>query len=92
METRDREEMVRARYRMNVFIPHGETRKASWSSLRAYDVVLTTYGLLASELKRKAALDEKAKRLQNYVPTVAEDCAYSGRQIQVSPCHSRRGP
>ncbi|KAJ9616880.1 hypothetical protein H2200_000600 [Cladophialophora chaetospira] len=75
---REIEKMVRSRYRMNVFILHGETRKATWSSLRAYDVVLTTYGLLASELKRKIALDEKVKRLQNYVPTVAEDCPVLG--------------
>ncbi|ETI23878.1 hypothetical protein G647_05685 [Cladophialophora carrionii CBS 160.54] len=75
---REIEKMVRPRHRMNVFILHGETRKATWSSLRAYDIVLTTYGLLASELKRKAVLDEKAKRLQNYVPTAAEDCPVLG--------------
>ncbi|KIW70595.1 hypothetical protein PV04_02851 [Phialophora macrospora] len=75
---REFEKMVRPRYRMNIFVLHGETRKATWSSLRAYDVILTTYGLLASELKRKAVLDEKAKRLQNYVPTPAEDCPVLG--------------
>jgi hypothetical protein len=75
---REIEKMVRPRHRMNVFILHGETRKATWSSVRAYDVILTTYGLLASELKRKAVLDEKAKRLQNYVPSTAEDCPVLG--------------
>src|SRR6201999_709044 len=35
---REIEKMVRPRYRLNVFILHGETRKATWLSLRAYDV------------------------------------------------------
>ncbi|EXJ68537.1 uncharacterized protein A1O5_08330 [Cladophialophora psammophila CBS 110553] len=75
---REIEKMVRPQFRLNVFILHGESRKATWSALKAYDVVLTTYGLLASELKRKIALDEKVKRLKDYRPSVAEDCPVLG--------------
>ncbi|KAH0828319.1 SNF2 family N-terminal domain containing protein [Fonsecaea pedrosoi] len=75
---REIEKMVRPRYRLNVFILHGESRKITWTALKAYDVVLTTYGLLTSELKRKLALDEKAKKLKDWQPSVAEDCPILG--------------
>jgi SNF2 family DNA or RNA helicase len=75
---REIEKMVRPRYRMSVLILHGETRKTTWTALKTYDVVITTYGLLASELKRKIALEEKVKRLQNYIPSVTEDCSILG--------------
>ncbi|OQU98670.1 SNF2 family domain-containing protein isoform 2 [Cladophialophora immunda] len=75
---REIEKMVRPRFRLNVFILHGESRKATWTALKAYDVVLTTYGLLTSELKRKMALDEKVKKLKDWQPSAAEDCPILG--------------
>ncbi|KAM5437928.1 hypothetical protein McanCB56680_003918 [Microsporum canis] len=42
-----------AEYQLTVFILHGERRSITFADLRRYDVVLTTFGTLASELKRK---------------------------------------
>ncbi len=42
-------------HRLSVFIHHGQ-KKADWSTLRNYDVVLTTYGTLGAEYKRYEAL------------------------------------
>ncbi|OAP65133.1 hypothetical protein AYL99_01105 [Fonsecaea erecta] len=79
---REIEKMVLPRARLNVHILHGDGRKTTWSALRAYDVVLTTYGLLTSELKRKNALDEKVKKLKDWKPSVAEDCPILGDRSQ----------
>ncbi|KAF3490605.1 RING-13 protein [Arthroderma uncinatum] len=40
-------------HQLSVFILHGERRAITFTDLRRYDVVLTTFGTLASELKRK---------------------------------------
>ncbi|KAK2820037.1 hypothetical protein FQN49_007782 [Arthroderma sp. PD_2] len=40
-------------HQLSVFVLHGERRATTFSDLRRYDVVLTTFGTLASELKRK---------------------------------------
>lgn len=73
---RELEKMVKPRHQLNVFVLHGQTRTTTWSALRAYDVVLTTYGLLASELKRKAAWEEKLK----LVPDAREECPVLGER------------
>lgn len=79
---REIEKMVHSRHRLNVFVLHGDTRKVKWAALRAYDVVLTTYGLLASELKRKLAWEERSKLLQDAPP---DDCPILGER-----CHFHR--
>ncbi|KAK8203343.1 hypothetical protein M8818_005321 [Zalaria obscura] len=40
------------RHRLSVFIHHANSKAKSFSELRNYDVVLTTFGTIASELKR----------------------------------------
>ncbi|EXJ94910.1 hypothetical protein A1O1_00028 [Capronia coronata CBS 617.96] len=72
------EKMVRSRHRLNVFVLYGDARKTSWSALKAYDVVLTTYGLLTSEFKRKLAWEEKLKLVPDARPTLAEECPVLG--------------
>lgn len=56
-------------HRLSVFIYHAEGRKATWATLKNHDVVLTTYGTLASEHKRKLAWDEKVQKFPNVQPT-----------------------
>lgn len=70
------EKMVKSRHRLNVFILHGQTRTTTWSALRAYDVVLTTYGLLSSELKRKLEWEEKVR----LIPDARDDCPVLGER------------
>lgn len=51
---REIEKLLRpGKYQLSVFILHGEKRKATFRDLKHYDVVLTTFGTLSSELKRK---------------------------------------
>ncbi|KAI1610100.1 adenosinetriphosphatase [Exophiala viscosa] len=75
---RELEKMVHHRHPLDVLVLHGEKRTTTWSNLKAYDVVLTTYGRLASELKRKAAWDEKVKRVPDARPSPAEECPILG--------------
>ncbi|PIB02772.1 putative ATP-dependent helicase [Cercospora beticola] len=50
------------RYELSVFTHHGGTKAKNFDDLRSYDVVLTTYGSIASELKKleKFLLRKKA--------------------------------
>ena len=40
-------------HRLSVFVQHGTSKKKTFQDLRGFDIVLTTYGTLASELKRE---------------------------------------
>ncbi|KAE8379960.1 SNF2 family N-terminal domain-containing protein [Aspergillus bertholletiae] len=46
------------RYQLSVYVLHGEKRAVSFRDLKNYDVVLTTFGTLSSELKRREKYDE----------------------------------
>lgn len=46
------------RHQLSVYILHGEKRAVSFRDLKNYDVVLTTFGTLSSELKRREKYDE----------------------------------
>ena len=69
---REIEKLVKPKYALKVLILHADTRDTRWSALRQQDVVLTTFGTLASELKRKQAWDMKVKQYQNVVPTAKD--------------------
>ncbi|KAI9825631.1 MAG: hypothetical protein M1832_000975 [Thelocarpon impressellum] len=43
-------------HRLRTFLFHGSRRNTKWKTLREYDVVLTTFGTLASEYKRLEAV------------------------------------
>ena len=60
-------------YRLSVHILHGQQRTVPWQKLKKFDVVLTTFGTLASELKRKLEWAEKKKAHPNIRPTGTED-------------------
>ncbi|KAL5119689.1 hypothetical protein ACEQ8H_002295 [Pleosporales sp. CAS-2024a] len=49
---------VKARHRLSVYLYHGSGKKADFNVLRQYDVVLTTFGTLMSELKQKESRRE----------------------------------
>ena len=44
---------VKDRYKLSVYLYHGNGKKADFNILRTYDVVLTTFGTLTSEFKQK---------------------------------------
>ncbi|KAE8385977.1 SNF2 family N-terminal domain-containing protein [Aspergillus alliaceus] len=46
------------RYQLSVYVLHGDKRAVGFRDLNKYDVVLTTFGTLSSELKRRERYDE----------------------------------
>ncbi|EAW06955.1 DEAD/DEAH box helicase [Aspergillus clavatus NRRL 1] len=46
------------RHQLSVYVLHGEKRTVGWRDLKNHDVVLTTFGTLSSELKRREKYDE----------------------------------
>ncbi|KAL8988484.1 MAG: hypothetical protein Q9177_002453 [Variospora cf. flavescens] len=58
---------------LTTYILHGSGRAASWQELRTYDVVLTTYGTLATEMKRRDGINEARRRNPNWRPITKAD-------------------
>jgi len=60
---REIERLLRpGRHQLSVFVLHGDKRSTSFRDLREYDVVLTTFGTLASEYKRKEHYEQLHKQ------------------------------
>lgn len=55
---REIKKFVKPSHALKVLILHQENRNKPWNFIRDYDVVLTTYGTLASDLKRKIIWDK----------------------------------
>lgn len=62
-----------SQHQLSVFILHGERRSIKFQDLRRYDVVLTTFGTLASELKRK----EQWMKFKKENPTAYQNLSIS---------------
>jgi len=60
-------------HRLTTFIMHGAKRSATWEQLKTFDVVLTTFGTLATELKRKQGIDMAKRVNPNWRPTGKAD-------------------
>jgi SNF2 family DNA or RNA helicase len=71
--SREIDRMLRPGFKLNSFILHGDKRKTTFDKLRKYDVVLTTFGTVASELKRKEEWDNRRRFAgQNSANVIAE--------------------
>ncbi|KAI9817232.1 MAG: hypothetical protein M1827_001345 [Pycnora praestabilis] len=80
-------------HRLSTYVLHGSKRKASWNTLREYDVVLTTFGTLASEFKRKEGWDMKKRANPDARPTkedptslLADECKWYRVIIDEAQC------
>ncbi|THC97171.1 hypothetical protein EYZ11_003336 [Aspergillus tanneri] len=60
------------KYQLTVYVLHGDKRSVGFRDLKNYDVVLTTFGTLSSELKRKERYDELQKSGANE-PTLSRE-------------------
>ncbi|KAL9601796.1 MAG: hypothetical protein Q9219_002286 [cf. Caloplaca sp. 3 TL-2023] len=60
-------------HRLTTYTLHGSGRRASWEELSLYDVVLTTYGTLSTEIKRKHLIDEAKRKNPNWKPITKAD-------------------
>jgi SNF2 family DNA or RNA helicase len=63
------------RHALTVFIHHGATKKRSFRDLQHYDIVITTFGSLASEVKKMEAFHLRKKHDPDARPNQAERCA-----------------
>lgn len=64
------------RHALTVFTHHGQTKKRTFRDLQHYDVVITTYGSLASEMKKMEAFHLRKKRDPDARPNQAERCVF----------------
>ena len=88
-------------HQLSVFVLHGEKRATSFNCLKTYDVVLTTFGTLASELKRKESFDamkhENPDAYQSldlsgsYLPILGNSCKWYRVIIDEAQCIKNRG-
>lgn len=60
-------------HKLTTYIFHGSKCKTTWGHLRTFDVVITTFGTLSSELKRKEGIDMRKRANPNWRPTGASD-------------------
>ena len=74
---REISKMVRSRAQLTVLILHTQKSSTrSWDKIQHYDVVLTSYGTLASELRRKLKWDEKLKLNPDAIKKPTDECAF----------------
>ena len=58
---------------LTTYILHGAKRDTTFADLKKYDVVLTTFGTLANEVKRKEGIDYKKRVNPNWRPSGRAD-------------------
>lgn len=61
-----------SQHSLSSFIYHGP-RKATWEKLRTFDVVLTTFGVVATEFKRNQIIAAAKRENPNWRPTSSKD-------------------
>jgi SNF2 family DNA or RNA helicase len=66
------------RHALTVFTHHGASKKKNFRDLQHYDVIITTYGSLASEVKKLEKYTFRKKNDPDARPTEAERCALIG--------------
>jgi SNF2 family DNA or RNA helicase len=76
--SREFQKFVLPTHRMSVLILHGQTRTTNYNAIRNYDVILTTYGTLASELKKRIIWEDRLRRDPEARPSKKEECAILG--------------
>ncbi|KAL8783322.1 MAG: hypothetical protein Q9213_004697 [Squamulea squamosa] len=59
-------------HRLSTFTLHGSNRHATWEDLKTYDIVLTTFGTLSTEVKRKGVIDHAKRTNPNWRPSKAK--------------------
>ncbi|MCJ1339535.1 hypothetical protein MMC09_004825 [Bachmanniomyces sp. S44760] len=60
-------------YRLSCCIHHGSKRRKRWEDLKTYDVVLTTFGTLATEYNRMEGIEMAKKDTPNWRPSSDKD-------------------
>ncbi|KAL6714075.1 hypothetical protein ACLMJK_008569 [Lecanora helva] len=64
---------LKPNHQLKVYTLHSEKRHVSWAHLRTFDVVLTTFGTLATELKRQERISMNKRANPNWIPSGKND-------------------
>ena len=72
------------RFNLRTLILHGNNRLQSWESIKTYDVVITSFGTLSSEFKRREDIEMKKRANPRWRPsskkdilaTLGDDCTW----------------
>lgn len=86
-------------HRLSTFILHGSNRHATWEKLRTFDVVLTTFGTLATEVKRREGIEMAKRTNPNWRPTakmhnlplMGDDCMWYRVFVDEAQCIKNKG-
>lgn len=70
---REISQKLKPSHQLRTYILHGEKRSVTWDKLRSFDVVLTTFGTLGTEYKRREDIDLKRRGNPNWRPTSKQD-------------------
>ncbi|KAJ8608220.1 hypothetical protein MRB53_039751 [Persea americana] len=70
----------RGQHSLSVYIHHGQKKKVDARDLQHFDIVLTTFGSLAAELKRLEKYQLRVSQGGNATPLKDETCALLGSQ------------
>ena len=69
-------------HHLSVFVHHGQTKKKSFHELSHYDVVLTTFGSLAAELKKLESFSLRRRQFPETRPSASERCVLLGEDAR----------
>lgn len=79
---REIQSKVKDRYALSVHVYHGNGKKHDFNKLRTYDVVLTTFGTLGQEMKKKREWGVALAANPGRVPTKREKLALLGDECK----------
>jgi len=79
---REIQSKVKDRYALSVHVYHGNGKKHDFNKLRTYDVVLTTFGTLGQEMKKKREWGVALAANPSRVPTKREKLALLGDECK----------
>ena len=90
---------LKPEHQIKVYILHGDKRDIAWDSLRRFDVVLTTFGTLGTEVKRKEDIARKKRGNPNWrpsgkgdlLPLIGDDCQWFRVIVDEAQCIKNKG-
>lgn len=86
------ERHIKSSHKLSVYTYHGYRKRVEFSRLRTYDIVLTTFGTLTSEMKQKEKVEssEDPKRdstkSKDNLALLGRDCAWYRVIIDEAQC------
>ncbi|GAM87413.1 hypothetical protein ANO11243_054370 [Dothideomycetidae sp. 11243] len=68
----------RGRHSLSVWIQHGTTKKKTWEELRTFDVVITTFGTVAAEMRKRDLFLARKEIDRDATERPGEQCIFIG--------------